>query len=191
MRRALMLAMVLATAATLGAGAKANPVKSLYTTIDLSECKQVKRHRDGNAWTCEGLPGFPVYIAEGDLRHFVSVGANPDKRRAATQTLGSFNSIFEQGSHRATIEWRFDRKGDREVPYAAIIRFHTSNDAGRGDVLVVFKVMEYDTCHIAYIDALANDEPVALARRIADRESHSFNCPRMPPAEGARGKSPM
>jgi hypothetical protein len=187
----ILLAMAAAAAAGLAAGARANPVKSLYTTVDLKECKQVKRHRDGGAWLCDGLAGFPVYIAEGDLRHFVSVGPNAEKRRAARQTLRPFNSIFEPGSHRATIEWRFDRKGERQIPYAAIIRFHTSNDQGRGDVLVVFKVMEYDTCHVAYIDALANDEPAALARRIADRESRSFDCSRDPRAEGARGKSPM
>ena len=132
-----------------------------------------------------------MYIAEGDLRQFVSVGTKPEQRRAARQTLGPFNTIFEAGSHRATIEWRFDRKGDRQIPYAAIIRFHTTSDAGRGDVLVVFKVMDYDTCHVAYVDALANEEPAALARRIADREARNFDCSRPPRAEGARGKSPM
>src|SRR5262245_36746211 len=127
MRNVLVAAMGLTAATALGAGVHANPVKSLYTTIDLKTCKQVKRHRDGSVWHCQGLPGFPVYIAEGDLRHFVSVGPAPEKRRAAKQTLGPFNSIFEPGSQRATIEWRFDRKGDRQVPYAAIIRFHTQN----------------------------------------------------------------
>jgi hypothetical protein len=191
MRCVVVVAMGLATAVVLAAGANANPVKSLYTTIDLKHCKQIKRHRDGGAWVCEGLPGFPVYIAEGDLRHFVSVGATPEKRRAAKQTLGPFNSIFEPGSQRATIEWRFDRKGDRQIPYAAIIRFHTQNDTGRGDVLVVFKVMEYDTCHVAYVDALANEEPAALARRIADREARNFDCTKPPRSEGERGKSPL
>ena len=100
MRRVILPAMLIAVAVA-GTGAQANPVKSLYTTIDLKECKQVKRHRDGNAWECLGLPGFPVYIAEGDLRHFVSVGVSPQTRRAAKQTLGPFNSIFEAGSNRA------------------------------------------------------------------------------------------
>ena len=190
MRRVMLSAMLVA-ASLMGAGAQANPVKSLYTSIDLKECKQIKRHRDGNAWECEGLPGFPVYIAEGDLRQFVSLGARPEQRRAARQTLRPFNTIFEAGGHRATIEWRFDRRGDRQIPYAAIIRFHTTREAERGDVLVVFKVMEYDTCHIAYVDALDNEEPAALARRIADREARNFDCSRPPRAEGERGRSPM
>ena len=191
MWRIVLLATVVAAPAIVAAGAQANPVKSRYTTIDLKECKQVKRHRDGGAWTCEGLPGFPVYVAEGDLRHFVSVGPAPEKRRAAKQTLAPFNSIFEAGSSRTTIEWRFDPRDEPQIPYAAIIRFHTSNDTGRGDVLVVLKVMQYDTCHVAYVDALANDEPAALARRIADREARSFDCSREPRPEGARGKGPM
>ncbi|WP_410959428.1 hypothetical protein, partial [Salmonella sp. SAL4433] len=80
--RRVMLSAMLVAASLMGAGAQANPVKSLYTSIDLKECKQIKRHRDGNAWECEGLPGFPVYIAEGDLRQFVSLGARPEQRRA-------------------------------------------------------------------------------------------------------------
>ena len=191
MRRMVLLAMAVAGAAGLAGAVRANPVKSLYTTVELKDCKQLKRAGNVAAWLCEGLPGFPVYIAEDDLRHFVSIGPNAEKRRAAKQSLRPANSIFEPGSQRSTIEWRFDRKGEREIPYAVIIRFHTKNEHGRGDVLVVFKVMEYDTCQVAHIDALANDEPVALARRIADQESRNFDCSRAPRQEGAVGKSPM
>lgn len=177
---------------TLGAvPAEANRVKSLYTTIDLKLCKRIKRHRDGSAWMCEGLAGLPVYFAEGDLRQFVSVGAEAQKRRAATQTLGAFNSIFESGSTRATVEWRFDRRGERKLPYAIIVRFHTSRDGRTGDVLVVSKVSDTDTCHVAYIDALANQNAIALARHVADKEAKTFDCRKEPATEGATGKSPM
>ena len=173
------------------APAAANPVKSLYTTVDLKICKQVKRHRDGGAWRCGGLGDLPVYVAEGDLRQFVSVGANAEKRRAATQTLGAFNSMFEKGSTRATIEWRFDRRGERKLPYAIIVRFHTSREARNGDVLVVSKVSDTETCHVAYIDALANPDAIALARQIADKQAKTFDCRQEPHTEGATGKSPM
>jgi hypothetical protein len=173
------------------ASAEANRVKSLYTTIDLKACKKVRRHRDGGAWMCDGLAGLPVYVAEGDLRQFVSVGAEAQKRRAATQTLGAFNSIFETGGTRATVEWRFDRRGERKLPYATIMRFHTSRDGRRGDVLVVSKVSDAETCHVAYIDALANRDAIALARHVADRQSKSFDCSREPRTEGATGRSPM
>ena len=171
--------------------AAANPVKSLYTTVELKTCKQVKRHRDGGAWLCEGLAGLPVYVAEGDLRQFLSVGEDAQRRRAATQTLGAFNSIFERGSDRATIEWRFNRRGERQIPYAIIVRFHTSREGRKGDVLVVSKVSPTETCHVAYIDALANQDAITLARFVADNQAKAFDCRNEPHAEGATGRSPM
>jgi len=186
------LAIVVAVAfAFVPAPAASNPVKSLYTTIDLKACKRIKRHRDGGSWRCDGLPGYPVFIAEGDLRQFVSAGPDAEKRRAATQTLGAFNSIFERGSDRATIEWRFDRRGERQIPYAIIVRFHTSADDRKGDVLVVSKVSASETCHVAYVDALANEDAIALARRVADGRARTFDCKREPHPEGATGRSPM
>jgi hypothetical protein len=183
--------LVAASLAFVPAPVRANPVKSLYTTVDLKLCKRVTRHRDGAAWRCDGLPGYPVFIAEGDLRQFVSAGPDAEKRRAATQTLGSFNSIFERGSDRTTIEWRFDRRGERQIPYAIIVRFHTSADDRKGDVLVVAKVSATETCHVAYIDAQANDDAIALARRAADGRARNFDCKGEPSAEGATGRSPM
>ena len=93
-------ALVIAVSGCLSAGAAtANPVKSLYTTVDLRACKKLQRHPAVRAWRCSGLAGIPVYVASGDLRQFVSVGADADKRRAATQTLGAANSIFSRGDH--------------------------------------------------------------------------------------------
>ena len=169
----------------------ANRPKSIYTTIDLGACDRVSRHRDGSAWRCQGLGGVPVYVAEGDLRQFLSFGADAEKRRAAGQTLGPFNSIFERGGRRATIEWRFDRRGERQLPYAAIVRFHTSREGRRGDVLVVVKVGHSESCHVAYIDALANPDAISLARAVADREAKPFDCSNEPRVEGATGRSPM
>jgi hypothetical protein len=171
--------------------AEANPVKSLYTTVQLKTCKQVKRHRDGGAWLCDGLGGLPVYVAEGDLRHFLSVGEEAQKRRAATQTLSAFNTIFARGSDRATIEWRFDRRGERQIPYAIIVRFHTAQEGRKGDVLVVSKVSATEACHVAYIDALANSDAITLARFVADNRAKAFDCRNEPHAEGATGRSPM
>ncbi|HEX4892098.1 MAG TPA: hypothetical protein VFV47_02340, partial [Hyphomicrobiaceae bacterium] len=91
-----------------GAGS-ANPLKSLYTTIELAQCRRISKHQDGGAWLCRGLEAWPVYVAEGDLRTFVSSGASPAKGKAATQTLGAFNTIFNGKAKRATLEWRFVR----------------------------------------------------------------------------------
>jgi len=171
--------------------AGANPVKSLYTTVELKACQPVKGHRDSEGWRCQGLPGYPVYVAEGDLRQFVSTGKDAEHRRAATQTLNASNTIFDGANRRATIEWRFDRRGEEHIPYATIVRYHTSQRGMSGDVLVISKVTPLETCHLAYVDALANSNAIALARRIADEEARTFDCSQQPRAVGAQGKSPM
>ena len=47
----------------------------------------------GGAWACPGLKGYPVIIAEGDLRMFVSFGPNPGSEKAAEETLPPFNQL--------------------------------------------------------------------------------------------------
>jgi hypothetical protein len=184
-------ALVIAVAGCLSPGAAtANPVKSLYTTVDLRACKKLQRHPAVRAWRCSGLAGIPVYVASGELRQFVSVGADADKRRAATQTLGAANSIFSRGSERATVEWRFVRRGEKQLPYAIIVRFHTLSRQS-GDVLVVLKVGARETCHVAYVDAEANANAIVLARYIADERARSFDCRGEPLFEGAQGPGPM
>jgi hypothetical protein len=168
--------------------AGANPVKSQYTTIDLGTCKKTRRHANGDAWLCAGLRGYPVHVAEGDLHTFVSIGSHAETHRAASQTLGSFNTIFASGARRTTLEWRFDRRQGRLVPYAVILRYFTQKDGSRGEVLVVTKVTPQQSCHVAHIDALATPEPMVLAHKIADETARAFDCSSAPLTAG---KSPM
>ncbi len=190
-RQSRIAAFAVGIAAAVVAPAAANPLKSLYTTIDLKSCTQTQRHRDGGAWLCKGLEGYPIYVAEGDLRMFVSVGKRPEKRKAATQTLGPFNSLFKGNASRATLEWRFVKRNGKVVPYATIQRFFTQNDDGKGEVLVVTKVTDKEDCHVAHIDALANPQAIALARKVADEEARKFDCRNDPKRVGSVGKSPM
>jgi len=173
------------------AQAVGNPLKSLYTTIDLAKCRQTSKGPDGGAWLCTGLDGYPVYVAEGDLRTFVSVGRKPEKRRAAEQTLGPFNSLFRGKSRRATIEWRFVKLDGAVQPFATIQRYFTKNDTGSGEVLIVTKVTSTEDCHAAYIDALANPQAIVLARHFADTEARTFDCGSEPKRIGKSGRSPM
>jgi hypothetical protein len=166
-------------------------VKSLYTVIDLDNCKTVATHPDGNEWLCEGLPGYPVYIAEGDLRIYLSAGPKAAETRAAKQTLVPFNTVFENNSNRTTVEWRYVIRNDSPVPYAAIVRYFTSNEDKQGQVLVVTRITDTEACHIAYIDALANAEAIVMARRVADEQARAFNCLEEPVRIGETGKSPM
>jgi hypothetical protein len=175
-------------------------IKSRFTTIELKTCQSAKINPDGGAWICKGLSGYPVYVADGDLRQFISFGPVGQARRAATQTLKAFSSIFTPKRSRATVEWRFRRTDGRDVPYATIVRFYTTSgaakdndgDGARGEVLIVTKVTPTDACQLAHIDARANPDAIILARSAADELSAEFDCKTdQPRIVGATGRNPM
>jgi hypothetical protein len=51
-----------------------------------------------------------------------------------------------------------------------------SEETPDGQVLVVTRLEEGATCHVAYIDALANPEPNEMARKAADDLAEDFDC---------------
>jgi len=171
--------------------ASANPVKSRYTAIELKACTPVGSPAAARAWTCPGLANYPVYLAETASRLSLAFGREAQRHRAATQTLRPPNTIFEDGKRRPTIEWRFVRREGRDVPYAAIVGYRTAPNGARGRVLVVTKVGDGESCHVAYIDGQANPDAIVLARNIADREARTFSCTEEPRRVGASGQHPM
>lgn len=188
MRTLPLLAITLASVACVRA--EASSPKSFYTTLELPKCTDAKQ-ADGRAWICRGIDGWPVLIAE-DRRHtFVSVGPDADKRHAATQTLHALNSPFHDSSKRATLEWRFETRGGKKVPYAVILRYWTEAQRTRGEVLVVYRVAKDDTCQVAWIDALANPDAIAIARKIADTTAKTADCKSTAAIAGKQGRSPM
>ncbi len=164
--------------------------RSAYTTIDLAHCQRTKTN-DGEWHLCKGLPGYSVYVAEGDLRAFIAASTAPVKSRAAVQTLRAFNTPFKTNSTRVPVEWRFVMRNGKQVPYAAIVKFYTHNDNGSGEVFVVMKIAGAETCHVAYVDAAASKEAIVLARQVADERAAAFNCTNEPEPVGVRGTSPM
>jgi hypothetical protein len=171
--------------------ASASPVRSRLTTIDLPACTPLRREGGVRTWRCNGLRGYPVIYSEADDRAYISFGADGAKRLAARQSLLPPNTIFEAPGHRATIEWRFRRIGNADVPYATIIRYFTSGNSGKGEALVVTKVSASEACHVAYLDAKANAEAMALARQAADELARGWSCAPQPRIIGARGASPQ
>jgi len=157
---------------------------STYTKIQLQNCDQVetasKEGTFGGAWTCPGYRGQPVYVAEGDLRMFVSFGPFAADEPAATQTLPNFNTVNE------TLEWRL-RNGEA---VATILRWFPSlNDgASTGSVLIVTQLRPGGgTCQIARVDAQANRNANAMARRAADALAGQFDCSKEPQILGDPG----
>ncbi len=170
---------ILAGACLITAPAVAQQIDSDYTKIDLDTCTVVSIDELGGEWACSGYKGHPVYVAEGDLRMFVSYGGDAANEKAARQTLPQFNTINE------TMEWRLQKKNGKWVPFATILRFFTqSGDPSEADgqVLVVTKLEPGNTCHIAYIDARQVKNANAVARQYADETAASFDCASDEPA---------
>lgn len=144
---------------------------SAYTDIDLDNCTIMETSDFGTVWACAGHKGYPVRIAEGDLRFFVSYGFGADDEPAAGQTPPPFNTLGPK------IEWRMSNASGAWKPVATIVRYFVSKDDGasEGQVLAVTQLGEGTTCQIAYVDALANTNANELARAAADKAG-TYDC---------------
>jgi hypothetical protein len=168
----------------------ADRIDSAYTKIDLERCAYSPpastEGTDGGSWSCKGYKGTPVHVAEGDIRMFVSFGANAESEPAAHQTLPNFNTVNQ------TLEWRLVDRGGKQgagqgdwQPFATILRWfpESTDNAGnpvKGQVLVVTRLGYArgggGTCHIAYINALTTKNANVIARQLADTRASDFNC---------------
>jgi hypothetical protein len=177
-------AVALCLAGAAGAPAAAQSVGSAYTDYDARTCshKAGREVEDYGEWRCRGLGGIAVLVSAGDQRMTMSFGPRARDEPAASQTMQRFNDVYK-----ARIEWRLARGAGRPTqPFAAIVRWNTvppeeSTDkpgprSATGKVLVVTRLGPRGVCHVGYVDALANRNPDALARKIADENARAFRC---------------
>lgn len=174
-------ALLLLAASASGAAAQN---QSAYTDVDLAQCLIMHSDDFGSSWACPGYRGYPVRIAEGDLRFFVSYGFGAEEQPAAGETLPPFNSLGEK------IEWRLRNEGGAWRPFATILRYRLDEtpDYAGGEVLVVTQLGDEPgtQCQIAWIDARANADANELAREAADALAGDFSCgDSMPRVTGA------
>jgi hypothetical protein len=159
--------------------AHAQAAESVYVEFNLDRCDIIKRVKETGSIVqrCPGLPGFPIFIAEDDLRFFVGYGPNGQKQKVFGQTLPPFNTIHNK------IEFRVRRGG--KSPFASILRYFTDPGDGqpKGQILVVTKIEGREACHIAYIDASKDPDPNAKARLAADTKAAGFRCERDEPED--------
>lgn len=144
---------------------------SAYTDLNLDECLVLDADDFGASWACPGYKGYPMKVNEGDLRFSIGYGFNVDKE-PFPQTLSPFNELGPR------MEWRLSNASGRWLPIATIVRYHTADPVtgeNKGQVLVVTQLVEGNTCHIAYIDAIANKDANEMARQAADA-SGDFDC---------------
>ena len=145
---------------------------SAYTDFDLDACLVLEADDFGAQWACPGYKGFPMLVREGDLRFSVAFGFNPDANVVGFQTLPPFNYI------RGKVEWRLSNAAGRWMPIATIMRYFTDGaeeNSDDGQVLVVTQIADGNSCHIAYVDALANENANELARQATDAAG-DFDC---------------
>ena len=92
--------------------------------------------------------------------------------KAAEQTLPVESHLGEE------IEWRVSNAEGSYRSFATIVKFilKPEGEAASGEVLVVTKIAPGATCHVAYVDALANPDAEQLAQKAADEKAKDFNC---------------
>jgi hypothetical protein len=107
---------------------------------------------------------------EEQAEAFVPVGVRP-----IGQTISPFNNLGPK------LEWRAPNRVGA-VPFATIVRYiyQKMADDGSysdGQVLVVSRFRNGESCHVAYVDALANANANLMAREVADKYATGGECP--------------
>lgn len=176
MRDTILLSIVLGVA-TLGV-ASAQEWRSVYTDNDFTNCTTLAVEPGQSAeLACPGYKGYPLLIRDGDLRMFVSYGFDARNEMAASQTMPNFNTLGEK------LEWLIADDADLgEHPVATIVRYHLDRSEGfipDTQVLVVTRIEPGNTCHVAYVDALANPNANELARQAAADLVPGWDCQTM------------
>jgi hypothetical protein len=175
-------ALAFCLAAADGTPAAGQSIGSAYSDYDTRNCshKAGRDVEDYGEWRCKGLDGMAVLVSAGDQRMTMSFGRHAADEPAAGQTLQGFNDVYK-----ARIEWRFARAAAGAIrPFAAIVRWNTVQldesasgpQTANGKVLVVTRLGPDGVCHVGYVDALANRDAGALARKIADERARAFRC---------------
>lgn len=178
-----MVALAVATLlATLATPAAAQAIQSHYTSTAEKACKAFAKNKPNEEmpWSemsCPGRAGYVVRLFDADLRMTVSVGrtvAEAEKEPAASQGFGPFNQAKD------TVEWR----SVAGTPFAIIQRWTVADNENPDKsgqpksvpILVVTRLPPGPVCHVAYIDAQANPDANALARKSADEKARAFKC---------------
>lgn len=163
----------LATALALSVAPAQAAFMSAYTDLDLDQCLVLDADDFLSSWACPGYKGYPLMVQEGDLRFALRYGFNLDAEPKKFQSLPPFNYLGPK------LEWRLSNAQARWLPVATIVRYILADSESGADaahqVLVVTQLVKGNSCHIAYIDALANSDANELAREAADA-SGSFDC---------------
>ncbi|MBN4051767.1 hypothetical protein JYT24_00650 [Parvibaculum lavamentivorans] len=177
---------------------------SRYSDLDFAVCEIVEEDSEFGfvQMKCPGAYGYDVYAAEADLRIYLSFkpegfvakdSSDPDEgdmeeADGIGQTLPPFNTLGPK------LEWRAANVAGAE-PFATIVRYHyqtmdEEGGSGNGQVLVISRFRAGESCHVGYLDALANSNANQMAREFADTFANDGTCPEgAVPVLGAGGEA--
>ena len=167
----LNLAATVALIVSVSASLRAQTNRSVYTSLDPKQCKNVRTVESGDyEGRCPGVAGYSLLVVEGDLRQNITV-ITPQKKQHSLELWNVVSSAFSSLGPRA--EWRVTKKGAKVVPHALIVRYNASEDVEHPDkltsYLAVAKITSTSICVIEKIPPAANANE--MARVAADSAS--------------------
>ena len=147
------------------------------TQLSLDDCTIVSTNDFETLRACSGYKGVPVMFRTERQQVAVSYGLTSTTEKAASELMPV---NFLPGSE---INWRISNRDGDWKAFAAILRFtadaapNAANAATKpAQVLLVTRIAPGATCAIAYVDALANPDAMALAEAAADQHGFDFTC---------------
>lgn len=153
---------------------------SIYTEFDAKRCRQLPKGKspaDQAAWLCPGHGKIQVKLEVADERMAVSYIGTAKEEGAKFETFPAFNDVYA-----GRIEWRL-KAG---TAFATILRWNvmTQRDIETakgptkpsGRILVVTRLGPGGSCHVGYVDAVANADANEIARALADENAQAFKC---------------
>ncbi|MET0742815.1 MAG: hypothetical protein ABWY78_05540 [Microvirga sp.] len=142
----------------------AGPV-SRYTDVSGASCRSL----GDSVFACPALPGYAGTLS--DNGNIVQVSLKPKAGGAAV--------VFQAHVLGSWLEWRIRRTGNRDEPYAAILRMTFLDGTDKaGEVLGVARLAPGGACLIGFVDARSDANANVLARRMADEHAATFACAR-------------
>lgn len=145
---------------------------SQYSDLDTKKCVNIEMDEESGsgAWRCNGVAGYKLILAAGDLRETVTIVA-PNRREYELNLWYVVSSGFSSVGQRA--EWRMKRANGRPTPIALIVRFTASEDPDDSSkttsYLTVSKITANSACVVAKVPPGANQN--VRAQQIADRSA--------------------
>lgn len=144
---------------------------SKFTKYDPDKCQTLESKTYTTEYTCPGFDEVSLYVAINDRKNYVSPGPTGADELAASQTLSQVNKIDPK------IEWRLNKIEGTWAPFATIQKWYIKTEYRLPDeIVVVTKIEEGNTCHIAYLDAAITQQVYDKARNLADLLALKFIC---------------